>query len=245
MNTDDSNASDQTESTEETTETVVDPIKNFKSEISRKIENQNAILEKQNREINERLAALTASVSRQTPEAPLPPSKKMSDLMYDNPEEYARIIAENATNAATKVAARMVETSTAQQNDWNTTVAQLQNEYPEFQKNDSELTKRTLEIYNTLSANEKNTGRGIKSAAREAAAELGIVTASRRTRNNTDDFSVGSSGSSNRQQAKKADAKIDQASIEFARLLGQPVDDPKYIERLKKSNNRKNYGKYE
>jgi uncharacterized phage infection (PIP) family protein YhgE len=235
------NAPDESTGTGESTP---DPLKNLKSEVNRKIDQINQTVLQSNQAIEERLNALLNQLPKSAPATT--PTTNRKDLLYDDPEEYARVVTEEATRTASEAASKIVNQTVQSQNEFNTTVAQLQSEYPEFQSNSSELTKKTLEIYKNLSAEMKNSSTGIRLAAREAAAELGIVPVNKRVSRNSEDFGLGSSsGSSRTRERSTKDVKLDPAAVEFARLLGRPVDDPKYIESLKKASTRKNYGKYE
>lgn len=237
MSTDntDANASTEAEGTE------ADPIKNLKSEVSRKFDNisaANAALAQQNAEIKAQLDALVAS-QRSTNTEVTPSKGKKAPDMYDDPEGYAQYVAEIATRAATDNANRTVNSN----NEFNSTVAQLTSEYPEFQNNTSELSLETLKIFNSLPKNEQNS-RGIRYAAREAAAIHGIVPVAKRARtSNPDDFDHKGSGGGQRPPAPKK-TKLDPNALEFAKLMGKDINDPKYIESLTKAAQRDSYNKY-
>lgn len=225
---------------------AADPIKNLKSEVNRKIDSVNNTIAEQNRLIQEQLNALMTQLPKSAPEQSTKASSSKKDLLYDDPDEYARVVTEEATRNATKAASDIINNTVQSQNEFNSTVAQMQSEYPEFQSNTSELTKKTLENFKSLPKHLQNTSAGLRLATREAAADLGIVPVSKRVNRQTDEFGLGSSGySSQQRQRSTKDVKLDPAAVEFARLLGRPVDDPKYIESLKKASSRKNYGKYE
>ena len=79
----------------------------------------------------------------------------------------------------------------------------------------------------------------------ETAAELGLVPAKARkaTTSAGDDFSLG--GSTAPRQQKKDPAKdIAPETLEFAKLMGIDVSDPKRLEGLKQASQRKTWNQY-
>lgn len=132
----------------------------------------------------------------------------------------------------------------------NNTLGLLVSQYPELQQSDSELTKTALNIYNNLSATEKASPSGYKVAVMQAAQEVGLLPINKR-RNQveaSEDFTMSSSNSTARRPSQKAkENKIDDKTLEFARLLGRPVEDEKYIEKLKSTitNRKRSWSRFE
>jgi hypothetical protein len=127
------------------------------------------------------------------------------------------------------------------------TLSQLVREYPELNDDSNPLTKKAVEIYQSMPEDEKSSPMAYKLAVKEAASELSVKPISKRSQEESDSYSVsGNSGSSYSpaNTRKKKEDDIDQKTLEFAKLLGRPVDDPAYREKLKNLSKRK-WSKYE
>jgi hypothetical protein len=211
-----------------------DKLKNLQAEMQRKIDNQAQLAQETKAQLDTILAMMN---SRQEPQAPAKPVKKIGDLMFDDPEAAVQQIADQVgKQVLSRVNSKDALTRSAQQ---------LEFEYPEFADRTSEHYKRVESYYNQLPNELKNTPQGLENAAYKAAAEYGLIPKSKRQNSSgAEDFSV-SSGSSNRRQTKgekSGDMQADQ--LAFARLLGAPLDNPKFKEVFKKANNRKEWNKY-
>ncbi len=204
-------------------------LKNVKEEFTRKQANTDAAmskLQKQNEDLMAKLSGITAAV------APAAPKKDLSDLIYSDPEEYTRIIQERATAEATKTIQGQLNNQARQ----NNTIATLTNEYPELNQNDHELTKRAIEIYSQLPADEQTSPLAYKLAVKEAAMEKGIKPRSQRS----EEEMLSSSSSGVKKERKP---KLSSQTLAFAEAVGLKVDD-KLKDRLEQVSNR-NWSKYE
>lgn len=201
----------------------IDPLKNLKAEMERKLSNSEARLselQKTNELLFSKLNELT------TPKAAPAPQKQvsMSDLLYSNPEEYARIIEERAME---RVAAQQQRAQKV-----NGVISQLAQEFPELSDNNSSLTKRAVEIYNSLPPEEKQSSLSYRLAVKDAADELGLKPKSKRPVD--DEPSFGSSGRS----APRRKDKLNPMTEVWATALGLDPSDPKVKARLVERQNR-------
>lgn len=212
-------------------------VKNQHAEFDRKINNAMKVIEEQNK-FFQTIIQQQASAKSATPSVPT--DKKLADLMYDNPEEYARVVAENASKAALKASAKANDEANKRANILN----QLVGEYPELADQQNDLTKRAVEIYKELSEEERANPNSYKLSVREAAAEYGLLPAQKRAvTRNADDFTFsGSSGGRGANQGSGGGkVKLSDRTLAFAQALGQDTQDPKYIERLEKAAQRRDW----
>ncbi len=208
-----------------------DPLKNLKSEFDRKLGNADARLAELQRS-NELLMSKLNSIA---PTAAAAKSENLSDILYADPERYARIVEERAE-------ARAMDKMNRQQEKMgkvNNTINALAQEFPELSDGNHQLTKRAVEIYSSLSDEERNSSMSYKMAVREAADELSIKPKSKRPVD--DEPSFGSSGS---RGASRRAAKLDGSTEEFASILGLDTSDSKVRERLLAKQNR-NWSQYQ
>ncbi len=219
------------ESTPESTQ--ADPIKNLKAEMDRKLGNADSRLSELQK-TNELLMAKLSSIS--SPATPAAKTESLSDILYADPERYARIVEERAEARATERVSQQQQKA----NKVNTVVNQLAQEFPELSDNNHSLTKRAVEIYQALPDEEKNSSLSYKMAVREAAEELSIKPKSKRPVDEEPSFG-GSSGGS---RSRRATAKLDTNTEELAAMLGLDTSDPKTKERMIASQNR-NWNRYQ
>jgi hypothetical protein len=229
-------AGDAADASAATKESSSDDLRNLKAEMNRKLGN----LE----QTNAQLMAYLQTMNKPAPAAPAAESsKKLDDLWYSNPDEAARLIEDRAAaKAESRIAARNEAASKSQ-----AALVAVINDFPELADNNSDFAKKAVAIYNSYSPEEQANPISYKAAAQQAAFELNMKPKSKRKQDNADDsFSIGGgSGDHATRPSKRRDADVDPNTLAFAELLGQPVNDPKYVERLKKHSQRKNWKKYE
>lgn len=195
-----------------------------------------AMLEEQNK----RFEALqqTIAQSQQQQQQPLAQESDNDDvdddLLYTNPAEYKRRLEERITSKVTDKVTQMTQTQAAQQQELNNTVAQLSSDYPELQNQNSELTKRAVEIASKLDKSVRGTAAGARLAVLEASQQLGLVPVSKRQQVNTDDFNLSASSSGSKPPSSKKSKKVTSEMLAVAEALGRPVSDPEYAKRLEK-----------
>lgn len=215
-----------------------DPIKNIKSEFDRKFGNTEAKLAEMASTNAALLAKLNELTSSRAP-APEPKSEDLSDVFYKDPQRYAQIVADRAAQQAEARAAQREAATRKTQ----TVLGQLQAEYPELASSDHELTRKAVEIYNSLPDDEKASSMSYKLAVQSAAVELGVKPRSKRPVSDQED--LGSSGySSGPSRSQRKSTKLDPATEELAQMFGIDTSKPEVKERLIKSSGR-NWNKYQ
>lgn len=211
-----------------------DRFKNISMELNRKLDEREQRLDNKLQQLT---ASLMEAVKPRTPQAPQP-EPDLDMLAIENPKEYARIVRDQATQAATQAAARANEATERR----NQVLGRLVTDFPELQNQNSDVTKRAVEIYNTYSEAERNDPRTYELAVKSAAVEFGLKPMSKRSNQDSDDFTL-SGGARAPRSTKKQDPDIS-AALAFAELMGRPVDDPDYVERLKAHAGRDTFTKY-
>lgn len=196
-------------------ESKPDPINNLKAEFNRKIENSNQQL----------LAAIEnlKNANKPTPPPPGAP-KKISDLIFEDADQAAELIEQRAEERVMK--------RINQQQNLNNTFTQLYNDYPELSDDSSELTKMAKANLAQHSVADRQNPVLIKLAARDAAAELGVMPKSKR--GSGDDYSFGGTGSSRggKSPSKSKEDPADALILETAANIGLDIENPKVKERL-------------
>lgn len=193
-----------------------DPIKNLKSEMDRKLGN----LEQSNQKLLEAIQGLTTKKAD-----PPVAAKKVSDVIYEDADAAAEIIEKRAEERVMK---RIDE-----REQYNGTIAALYNDYPELSDGQSEMTKKTLSYLSQYPEAQRKNPTFIKLAARDAAAELGVMTKNKRGNGGGDDFSFGggNSGGGKARDTKRTSAEDDMI-LRTAEVLGVDISDPKKKERV-------------
>lgn len=212
---------------------------NLKQEFNRKFENINtkvdnvlqttqALIEQLNRqELSRRDTQTTISGEA---------DKSLNDLLYDDPEEYARQI-EARTEKRIK---EQIEAKEKQINANSAIVNRLQTDYPELTDSNNPLTKRAAELL--MNEDNQNDPKVWRTVVMEAAQELGIRPS--KYRGQDSDYSMGSSGTTRRTASERNKAKgLEKETLEFAKIMGLDTEDPKTIERLEKHASR-NWNRY-
>lgn len=207
-----------------------DPLKNLKAELDRKLGNADAKLS----QLQEANAALLAKLERlSTPTAPTKEAS-LTDLLYNDPEKYAQMVERRAEEKALaqmqRQQAQMVKTST--------TISELQNEFPELSDSGHELTKKAVEVYNSLPEEERTTSLAYKMAVKAAALDLGYKPRSKRPVD--EEPSIGSGYG---RGAPRKSNKLDTDTELAAQIFGIDTSDPKVKERLIKKSQR-DWNKY-
>lgn len=211
-----------------------DPIHNLKSEMNRKIAN----LEESNQKLLSTLESIKTAVAPK--QAPAAPKKELSDLLYEDPNAFV----ETVVNAAVTKSAEATNKQQQMEYRKNNVITQLYNDYPELGDANDPLTKKTLEIYQSLPEDERQSPMAYKLAAREAATELGVAPKSKRPKQDVDDFTGVGTGGGGRTSRKKQEAEQDQAILEVAAAFGLDTNDEKAKDRLL-GRKKRNFNRYE
>ena len=214
-----------------------DPLKNLKEEFSRKmgnVEKNMSSLEATNKQLLAQLQSLAPK-----PQAAAP-SKTLANQWFDNPDGAADEIVQRAVSKVQSQWQQANEDNARQQS----TLSSLVSEFPELSNGNHELTKEAVKIYDALSVEEKRSPIAYKAAVKEAALDLGYKPMKKRSEDEQEFYLKGgnSSGSSER---KPRAAKIDDATLEFARRVGIDVSDQKVKDRFTNKHGRKTYTRYE
>jgi hypothetical protein len=217
-------------------------IQQVKSEFSRKTDNILKLVEEQNRKMNDMVQAIIANQTAKAQESKAAASSddELAELAVTNPAEFARRVKESAKQEIRAEQTQQYKKQTQEQR----ILGEMVSDYPELNDRSSELYQEAVKVYEKLSDEEKTSPLSMKTAIRDAAAELGLVPAKKRQTSTTDDFSVSGSSSQKRQDGRGGKGKLSDNSLTFAKLLGRPVDDPKYIESLQNAAKRTNWNKY-
>lgn len=205
---------------------AADPLKNLKAEFDRKLGNADSKLA----ELQKTNELLMAKIQAMNTPAPVKKETSLTDLLYSDPEAYAREI---ESRAEAKALARV----TAQQEKMNkvsNTIGALVNEYPELQDNGHSLSKRAVEIFSSLPDEEKQSSLSYKMAVKDAAEELGIKPRSKRPVDEEPSFS-GSYRSSSRSRKKEGISPVTEA---WAEALGVNLKDEKVKARVLENQSR-------
>ena len=211
-----------------------DPIKQVKSEFSRKFDNLNAELKAQNENMQAMLNQIT---QRLTPTKPSAPEKPVSELIFQDTDAAIARIKRDVKQEMTGEMQRGQGVSQV--------IMELTAKYPEFKEDNSEVSKLAVNISKTLPAHMQGTPEGARMAMQQAVIEQGLLPMNKRKTSDTDDFSLpGSTGTSApRSQARKAD-EVDQKTLQLAQLLGVDIGDKKRLDGLKKASKRTNWNQF-
>ena len=206
----------------------------MKAEFDRKLSGVTDALSQSNAQIQQQLQQLILSMQPKATQ-----SQEPEDFYSTNPREYkekikAEVLAETS---------KMQQEAVRKQTTLNSAIHTLSQEYPEIQAAGSDMQRAVLDAHNALPEYLRETSEGYELAVQRAAAKTKTKPKSQRGSSSSDDFSMSSSAPAKRD--KKKDSGISDNMLDLARLLGRPVDDPKYKERLEKTAQRKSWKKYE
>lgn len=217
-----------------------DALTNLKAEMNRKLSNQEEVLSKlqqQNQQLLEQLSYQQTQTTQT--QSSTGGEKSLSDLMYEDPEQYAALIEKRAEERAMK----RIEQREAAQAKQNQILGQIASQFPEVNDPNSPLTKRAVEIHGKMAPEDRSNPVSLKIATLEAAAELGVLPRDRRKQSDTDSFTMGSSSAPKRPESALSE-KDEEQTLQIAQLLGVNVDDPKQKAMLDKAKSRKTWSKY-
>lgn len=197
---------------------------NLKAEFNRKIGNISEDIKKQNE------ALLTQVAEMLKPKKPVvsDDDKPLKDKWWDDPEEAAAEV-QRRTEAAIE---RKLTSQQAIDQKKTSMINQLVSQFPELNDINHSLTKRALEIYNSMDASEKSNPLSYDAAVKTAALEEGVKPMHKRSEAERESFSFGSG--SGAAKARKSEPKLTDNALAFAKVMGLNIDDKKTVERLKK-----------
>ena len=227
---------------------------NLKSEMSRKTANLEQMLAAQNAKSE---ALMQAVIQMQQAKAKAKQDISTSDDEIDDigvdpiddPKKFAKRVEQRATQKAVQYAEQRAQEQARSQSEQQGALLTLASDYPELNDIGSDLYKQALELSRQMPDSYRNSAVGLKAAVREAAANLGVLPVSKRSKKDEQDddsFNVDSSSSrgGKKRSNKDAEGEVPQDTLAWAELLGRPINDPKYIERLKKATQRKDWKRF-
>ena len=209
-------------------ETPQDPTRNLKAEMDRKFGNINDQLSK----IAE---SLTSAQQARQPE-PTPPADDLEQLAYSDPRRYAEVIKQQTLQEVRADQQRLQQQQEAQ----NQVISRIYSDFPEVNTPGHKLYDKVQEMVKALPEEQRANPASWESLVYRAALETGVKPRALRKNDDSeaDDFVMsGSRGSSSIKQPRKKE-DVDPRTLEFARLMGMPVDKPEYMDRLKKYSKR-------
>lgn len=239
MSTEDNKGNSDAQSTETQESGGEDRFKNLQSEVNRKLADLNNQFAQSNQDMKASLETLMSTLqSRQAAgRSTEGTEKKISELLYEDPEQAVAQITRNVT--------REVSAQNATQQQFYNTAAQIEAEYPEFSNRASPEYSRVEAYYKALPQHLVGTKEGIEISAYKAAAELGLQPRSKRQKSGSDDFAVSSGGASNQANRRPPkDAEVSDLQNAFAgMLLGDTAKNPEFQKILKTATKRKTWNR--
>jgi hypothetical protein len=202
-----------------------DQFKNLKAEMDRKLDN----LAAQNAQLQQFLASLN-----QPAPAAQAPTKKVS--VFEDEEAYAKRVADETEARIMK----RLDSQAAETNKKQAQIQNLVNDYPELSDSNSEMARKAVEIYNSMTAEEQNSTTAYRAAVKEAAADLGLKPKAKRTTGD-DGFTLGGGGTTPRAPKKET---LNPDLVDLAAKFGVKLT-PEVKERLSKKHGRNSYNSWE
>lgn len=194
-------------------------LKNIKAEFNRKVEN----------------------LRPTEPQVPKP-QKKVSDLLYEDPDAAVALIEQQTEERITK------KLDERHQSEYkrNTVLAEITSEFPEVSDAANPLTAKANEIFQKMAPEDRDNPISMKMAVAQAALELGVAPKSKRKaqQDEDDSFSLGGGQRSERGGNRRKKDDLPQETLEVAALMGLNTEDPKVVANLKKRAARNDWHKY-
>ncbi|NIO44967.1 MAG: hypothetical protein GTN36_05450 [Candidatus Aenigmarchaeota archaeon] len=161
-------------------------------------------------------------------------SEDLESLIISNPAEAIKRISETVKKEVT--------TEINTNNYTNQVLTNLYSEYPELKDDNSDLTKKALQIHALHGEGRKKDPIAIKASVHEAALELGLLPTSKRKSQSSDEYTFGASNNNRREKSSKT--KVNDLTLAAAEAFGLDINDKAVVERLNKHSQR-NFRKYE
>lgn len=206
-------------------------VEGLKSELDSKLAAVTELLKAQNAQNAQAYAELRAAVPAKPPQ----PRFEDSD-MYD---------ASKMEEKVARTAGEIADAAISRNNRVNAKIYELQQDYPEIQ-NDPDVQKAVVAAHDLIPKSLQGTPEGYEMAVLKTVSKQGLVPKSKRQSVEIDEpIGGGSSSAGSSRGTRSTSGKVAQETLDFAKLLNRPVDDPEYQKRLGESNKRINYGKWE
>lgn len=222
-----------------------DPIKNLKAEMNRKLQNadrQIGTVLQQNQNLSQQLNTVLAQLNRGANAPSASQSKKLEELIQDDPAAAAAEI-EAMTE---RKAARYVDSAVQAERSRNQVLSNLSSQYPELNDASSELHLEASAIFDTFDERFRADPISYETAVLRAAAKHGVMPVQKRkkpTDADADTFTMprGGSGQTTRTQAPQ---KVDPKTDAFADIMAEHAgikDVETYKKNVAKRAQRKNW----
>lgn len=236
---------DNNENKENASKEGEDQIKQVKSEFDRKLGNYDSRLSEMQQQ-NEKILQALDKVAAPPPQATKKDTshEDLSDVMYSDPERYHKIMEQRADERADKRLDKKLAERDSIAKRQTDVLARIVNDYPEVNDPSNPLTAKTVEILNKMSAEDKQNPTNYRIAVLEAAAELGVAPKYKRKKSDDDDFVLSGEGAAGGSRKPKKKSGVNDATLDFARVMGLDTSDPKVVERIK-SRQREAWYKYQ
>lgn len=205
----------------------------LKSELDSKLAAVTELLKAQNAQNAQAYAELKAAVAPPKPKGPL----------FEDGDLYD---ASKIEEKVSRTAAEIADAAISRNNRVNAKIYELQQKYPEIQS-DPEVQKQVVAAHDAIPKALQGTPEGYEMAVLKTASERGLLPKAKRQQAEIDEPIAGGGSSPSGEGARERRAskgKVAQETLEFAALLGRPVDDPEYQKRLASHVQRDTYGKY-
>lgn len=184
-----------------------------------------AEMQEQLRAMNDRMEATQTAIAEANKRA-APPQKQEEENLYDPTVVLAR-------------AEKIFDTRLREEKQKDITIFQLADEFPEI-KSDPKVRQSVMEAQKGLPSHLQDTAQGYELAVLQATSKHGLIKRSQR-KVVEDEPSYDGTRRSNRSEKK---AKVSQATLDAAALMGVNVEDPDTVKRLEGYTNRDTYSKY-
>lgn len=204
-----------------------DPIKNLKSEYERKFGNIESKLDESTKKFDQYFAELKSALQPKQVE----PKTDLEDMMYSDPEGYARAIEERAYNRIKKDYESIQATERRQTEVLN----EIIQDYPEINQPGSQLKKAVEEAYLKLPKEKQADPAYWQAIVHRTAAAKGLKPYAARSADEQESFTFGGSSAG---RGKSRDDRLPESTIEFAKMMGLDVNDKKIVESLTKTSKR-------
>ena len=213
---------------------------NLKAEFSRKMDKTTADLASLKQSNQQVIAALEAFAvkSKSTPEKV--DDSEDEDLMYSNPAKYKAKLKNEILGEVNKVQ----DNREATQQAFQKTVSDLVSIFPELNRTDTDMYKKTMEVLNKYPQEQRNDPAVMKAASYQAASEINLIPTSKREPSKDDDDSFSLSAISGNKDRKRKLEKVDEEVKVIASLFGMDIENKETAENLKKHQNRDSWNNW-
>jgi hypothetical protein len=208
---------------------------NLKKEMDRKLANQSKEIQALINSQQQLIGTLTSKKQENTEV-----DADLSQLLFSEPEKALKLHGNKVAKSVKNEIMQELETKNKAEQRSAQIIQGLSRDFPELADLSSDLSMKSLEIYESLPDEDKISPLSYKIAVKEAAETLGILPKSKR-KESDDSFSL---GGTSRGGSPKRSNKVSEATLAFAEAMGLDTSKEEVVKNLTKRTNR-NYSKYE